>query len=83
MNNISSAQWQYELIKQHHAELLAEATQERMIQAISPTTTPWSTRLWRILSLRSERQVNTWLQRPESIDEALCSGGMPNSGNIL
>ena len=82
MNNLS-VQWQYELIKQHHAELQAEAAQQRLIQAINPTTTPWLTRLWRILSLRSERQIVPWLQRPERTDDVLCSGGMPNSGNIL
>ena len=72
MNNLS-VQCQYELIKQHHAELQAEAAQQRLIQAINPITTPWVTRLWRILSLRSERQVVPWQQQPERIDEALCN----------
>jgi hypothetical protein len=73
MNNVSFIQWDYESIKERHAELLAEAEQRRMLQRNNPTTKPWSTRLWRILSLRSEQRVNAWLQQPEPIDEALCN----------
>jgi len=83
MNNVSFIYWQYESITERHAELLAEAERRRMMQAINPMTKSWSTRLWRILSPRSEQQVFSWLQRPERIDDVLCSGGMPNCGNIL